>query len=96
MEALILLINSVINIYIWIVLGSVILSWLVAFNVLNTHNRFVFLVGDVLHKLTEPVLAPIRRLLPKLGGIDLAPLVLILLLMFLQNLVVRDLARAVL
>ena len=96
MEALILLLNSVINIYIWVVLGSVILSWLVAFNVVNTHNRFVFVVGDVLHKLTEPVLAPIRRLLPKLGGIDLSPLVLILLLMFLQNLVVRDLARAVL
>jgi YggT family protein len=96
MEALILLLNSVINIYIWVVLGSVILSWLVAFNVVNTHNRFVFVVGDVLHKLTEPVLAPIRRLLPKLGGIDLSPLVLILLLMFLQNLVIRDLAGAVL
>lgn len=96
MEALILLINSVINIYIWVVLGSVILSWLVAFNVINTHNRFVFIVGDVLHKLTEPVLAPIRRLLPNIGGIDLSPLALILLLMFLQNLVVRDLARAVL
>jgi YggT family protein len=96
MEAIILLLNSVINIYIWVVLGSVILSWLVAFNVVNTHNRFVFVVGDVLHKLTEPVLAPIRRLLPKLGGIDLSPLVLILLLMFLQNLVVRDLAGAVL
>lgn len=96
MEALILLLNSVINIYIWVVLGSVILSWLVAFNVVNTHNRFVFVVGDVLHKLTEPVLAPIRRLIPNIGGIDLSPLVLILLLMFLQNLVVRDLARAVL
>ena len=96
MEALILLLNSVINIYIWIVLGSVILSWLVAFNVVNTHNRFVFVIGDVLHKLTEPVLAPIRRLIPNIGGIDLSPLVLILLLMFLQNLVVRDLARAVL
>lgn len=96
MEALILLLNSVINIYIWVVLGSVILSWLVAFNVVNTHNRFVFIIGDVLHKLTEPVLAPIRRLIPNIGGIDLSPLVLILLLMFLQNLVVRDLARAVL
>ena len=96
MEALILLLNSVINIYIWIVLGSVILSWLVAFNVVNTHNRFVFVIGDVLHKLTEPVLKPIRRLIPNIGGIDLSPLVLILLLMFLQNLVVRDLARAVL
>jgi YggT family protein len=96
MMALIILVDTVLSLYIWVVVASVVLSWLVAFNVINTHNRFVYLVGDILHRLTEPVLAPIRRLIPTISGIDLSPLVLILVLMFLQNLVVRDLAHAVL
>ena len=59
---------------------------LVAFNVVNPHNRFVAMVGEFLYRITEPALAPIRRYLPSLGGLDLSPVVLILLLVFLRNL----------
>jgi YggT family protein len=62
------------------------MSWLIAFNVVNTRNRFVYTVADIAYKLTEPALRPIRRILPNLGGIDLSPLVLILLLGFIQRL----------
>tara|TARA_B100002003_G_scaffold208203_1_gene202783 strand:+ start:632 stop:1003 length:372 start_codon:yes stop_codon:yes gene_type:complete len=79
------LIASLIMLYFWMILIQVVMSWLVAFNVINTQNRFVYMVGDFLHKVTEPALGPIRRILPNLGGIDLSPVVLILLLIFLQN-----------
>lgn len=82
MHALYWLITTVIDLFVWIIILQVILSWLIAFNVVNTQNRFVYLVGDFLYRVTEPVLRPIRRVLPNLGGIDLAPLVLILLLFF--------------
>jgi YggT family protein len=83
------LLNTVINIYIWLLIAGAILSWLIAFNVVNTRNRFVYLVGDFLHRVTEPALRPIRRVLPNLGGVDLSPLVLILLLLFLQQVLAR-------
>lgn len=83
------LLNTVIDIYIWLLIAGAILSWLIAFNVVNTHNRFVYLVGDFLHRVTEPALRPIRRVLPNLGGLDLSPLVLILLLLFLQQVLAR-------
>jgi YggT family protein len=83
------LVNTVIELYIWVLIAGVILSWLVAFNVVNTHNRFVYAVGDFLHRITEPALRPIRRILPNLGGIDLSPLVLILLLLFVQQVLAR-------
>ena len=86
MTAFLNLIDNIVTIYIWILILSVILSWLVAFNVVNTSNRFVYVVGDFLFKVTEPVLRPIRRVLPNLGGIDISPVVLILLLYFLRNL----------
>ena len=62
------------------------LSWLVAFNVINTSNRLVYSIGDFLYRVTEPVLSPIRRVLPNLGGIDISPVILILLIYFLRNL----------
>jgi len=96
MYALINLITTVIDLYIWIILISVVLSWLVAFNVINTSNRIVYMIGDVLHRLTEPVLAPIRRILPNLGPVDISPVVLILLLYFVRNLIAYDVAPAVL
>ena len=96
MHALISLISSIITIYTWVVILHVVLSWLVVFNVVNTRNRFIFTVGDILYKLTEPVLGPIRRILPNLGGIDISPLVLLLLLIFVQNLLLDDLAPALL
>ena len=89
------LIGSVIQLYIWIVIVQVVLSWLVAFNVVNTRNRVIYVVGDVLYRLTEPVLGTIRRFLPSFGGIDLSPVVLILLLVFLKNLIVIDLGYAI-
>ena len=80
------LVSSIIMLYFWMILIQVVMSWLVAFNVINTQNRFVYTVGNFLHRITEPALGPIRRLLPNLGGIDLSPVVLILLLVFVQNL----------
>ena len=92
MYAIFWLIDTVIGLYITVVIVQVVLSWLVAFNVVNTRNRFVYLVGDLLYRLTEPALAPIRRFLPRFGGMDVSPVVLILVLYFLRVLLIRDLA----
>jgi YggT family protein len=86
MAAVLWLINSIINLFIVILIVQVIMSWLIAFNVVNTRNRFVYMVADIAYKITEPVLRPIRRIMPNLGGIDLSPVVLILLLGFIQRL----------
>lgn len=83
------LIIAVLQIYVWCLLISVILSWLVAFKVINTSNRFVYLVGDVLYRITEPALGRIRRFLPNMGGVDLSPVVLILLIIFVQEILTR-------
>ena len=87
MKSIFILLDSIIAIYIWIVIINAILSWLVAFNILNTQNRFVFSVLDTTYKLTDPILNKIRRFLPTFGSIDLSPVVLILFLMFIRNLV---------
>ena len=86
MKSIFFLVDSVINIYIWLIIINAILSWLVAFNVLNTQNRFVFAVLNATHQLTDPVLNKIRRFIPNLGSIDISPVVLILLLIFIRNL----------
>jgi YggT family protein len=96
MFALFNLIATVITIYIYVLVASAILSWLVAFNVINTSNRFVYMVGDFLYRVTEPALRPIRRFVPLLGGVDISPVVLILLLVFLRDFILIDLARAML
>jgi YggT family protein len=85
------LISTIITIYIWLLIASAIFSWLVTFNVVNTRNRVVFVIGDFLYKITEPALRPIRRILPSLGGIDLSPIVLILILFFLRDFILYDL-----
>jgi YggT family protein len=79
------LIDTLITLYIWILIASAVLSWLIAFNVVNTHNPIVANVGEFLYRVTEPALRPIRNLLPNLGGIDVSPVILILLLIFLQR-----------
>ena len=84
LDPLLQVIGIAINLYIWVVIISAILSWLVAFNVINTSNPFVSTLGDFLWRITEPALRPIRRILPNLGGIDISPVVLILLLYFAQ------------
>ena len=92
MKSLFLLIDSVINIYIWLIIINVILSWLVSFNILNTQNRFVFAILNATHQLTDPVLNKIRKFIPNLGSIDISPVVLILLLIFIRNLLFELLA----
>ena len=87
MKSIFILLDSIIVIYIWIVIINAVLSWLVAFNILNTQNRFVSSVLDTTYKLTDPALNKIRRFLPTFGSIDLSPVVLILFLMFIRNLV---------
>lgn len=87
MYSLLWLFDTIITLYVWILIASAILSWLVAFNVVNPHNQFVRSFGEFLWRVTEPVLAPIRRLLPNLGGIDISPVILIIGLYFIRNLV---------
>jgi YggT family protein len=86
MSAVLWLISSIINLFIFVLIVQVIMSWLIAFNVVNTRNRFVYMVADIAFKITEPVLRPIRRILPSFGGLDLSPIVVILLLGFIQRL----------
>ena len=92
MKSVLILFDNIVSIYIWILIINAIISWLVAFNVLNTSNRFVYSVLDVSYRLTAPPLNYIRRFLPNLGSIDISPVVLILALMFLRNLVRETLA----
>jgi YggT family protein len=77
----------VIDLYIWVIIASAILSWLVAFNVVNTSNRLVYTLAEGLYRVTEPALRPIRSVLPNLGGIDISPVILILVLLFIRDVV---------
>ena len=86
MKSLIFLISTVIDIYVWLLIASAVMSWLVSFNVVNTRNRAVHVISDFLWRVTEPALRPFRRFIPSLGGIDLSPVLLILLLMFFKSL----------
>ena len=86
MLSLAVLIDKVIDIYTWIVIAGAIMSWLVAFGVVNISNKFIRMVVDVLYRLTEPVLRPIRRILPNLGGVDISPVILLLGLFFIRSL----------
>ena len=83
--SLIRIINVALNLYLWCIIISAVLSWLVAFNVVNTSNKFVYMVGDFLYRITEPALRPIRQFMPNLGGIDISPLVLLLAVYFLRE-----------
>ena len=92
MHAIFWLIDTILSIYIMLVFAQVVLSWLVAFNVVNTRNRFVYLVGDFLYRVIEPALRPIRRMLPSFGGIDVSPMVLLVALYFIRLLLIQDIA----
>ena len=87
MKSIFILLDSIITIYLWIIIINAVLSWLVAFNILNTQNRFVFSVLDATYKMTDPALNRIRRFIPTFGSIDISPVILILFLMFLRNLI---------
>ena len=82
------LILTILDIYFYVILASVIMSWLIGFNVINGSNQYVRQIGYALHRLTEPLLGPIRRRLPDLGGIDISPIVLLLGLQFIKYLIV--------
>ena len=85
MKAIYFLAYELLNIYKWIVIANVIISWLVAFNVLNTQNRFVYSVLELTYRLTEPFLNKIRSFLPNLGTLDISPVILLVLIWFLQT-----------
>jgi YggT family protein len=87
MRSILWLIDTVITLYIYILIASAILSWLVAFNVVNMRNPVVAQIGEFLYRITEPALRPIRSILPNLGGIDISPIILILGLFFIRNLI---------
>ena len=94
MKSVLILFDSAVNIYLWILVINVILSWLVAFNILNTSNRLVYSILDVTYRLTDPLLRPKRNFLPNLGSIDISPIVLILLIIFIRNLIFEFFAPA--
>jgi YggT family protein len=86
MLSLLYIIDVVLELYMWCLIIAAILSWLSYGGVINTHNRFVYMVSDFLYRITEPALRPIRRFVPFVGGIDLSPVVLILLIFFVRSL----------
>ncbi len=87
MLAILNLFNTVVGFFIWAIILSALISWLIGFNIVNINNKLIYIIADFLNRLTEPFLSPIRRILPHLGGIDLSPVILILLLIFLKDLV---------
>ena len=88
MRALFEVIDIALSLYMWIVIAMAIFSWLVAFNVVNTRNQVVAMIGDFLYRITEPALRPIRNILPNLGGIDISPVILILLVILIENIII--------
>jgi YggT family protein len=88
MRALLDVIMAILNLYVWIIIASAVLSWLIAFSVVNTRNQLVYAIGNMLNQLTEPLLRPIRRYMPNLGAIDISPIILLLFIFFLQRVIV--------
>ncbi|MBN9222361.1 MAG: YggT family protein [Mesorhizobium sp.] len=96
MLALIQTIVMALDLYWWVIIASAIFSWLYAFNVVNSRNQFVGSIGNMLYRLTEPALRPIRRFMPDLGGIDISPIILLLILFFLRQFILTTVAPLVL
>ncbi|MGH6742248.1 MAG: YggT family protein [Bradyrhizobium sp.] len=89
MRAVLDIVMLVLQIYIWLLIAAAVLSWLIAFNVVNTRNPVVAAIADFLYRITEPVLRPIRGMMPNLGGIDVSPVLLILIILLIENIIVR-------
>ena len=85
MKSILILLDSVVSIYIWVLIINALLSWLIAFNVLNTSNRLVYSLLDISYKMTDPLLRPIRNFLPNLGGIDISPLIVFFILRLIRD-----------
>ena len=90
MRSILDVILLVLQLYVWLLIASAILSWLIAFDVVNTRNQIVATIADFLWRITEPVLRPIRSMMPNLGGIDISPVILILIIFFIQSVITRD------
>lgn len=89
MVSVLLLINMVLGLYAWVFIISAVTSWLIAFNIINTHHRVVGAIVDLLYRLTEPVLRPLRRVIPNLGGLDISPIVVLFAIWFIQDVIGR-------
>ena len=87
MRAILDIVLIVLDLYVWLLIASAILSWLIAFNVVNTRNQFVGSIAEFLYRITEPVMAPIRSRMPSFGGLDISPIIVILIIMFLQRVI---------
>jgi len=87
-------ISYLLTLYIYILIAAAVLSWLIAFNVVNARNPIVMTIGEFLYRITEPVLRPIRNMLPNLGGIDISPIIVILIIFFIQSVIIPNLAKA--
>ena len=88
MRAVLDIVLMVLDLYIYLLIASAILSWLIAFNVVNTRNQFVAAVAEFLYRITEPLLAPIRNIMPNLGGLDISPIILILIIVFIEKVII--------
>jgi YggT family protein len=89
MRALLDVILIVLQLYIYLLVAAAVLSWLIAFNVVNTRNQFVDMIGRFLYAITEPVLRPIRSVLPSMGGIDISPVILILIIILIERIIIQ-------
>ena len=87
MRAILEIILLVLDLYVYLLIASAILSWLVAFNVVNTRNPLVAGIAEFLYRITEPLLAPIRSFMPNFGGLDISPIIVILIIMFIQRVI---------
>jgi YggT family protein len=93
MLELLAFISYLLTLYIYVLIAAAVFSWLLAFNVVNARNPIVANIGEFLYRVTEPALRPIRNLLPNLGGIDVSPVILILLILFIQNVIISNIAK---
>ncbi len=93
MYALLATLSMILTLVWWVFLIMIIMSWLINFNVINTRNQFVAQVWRIINAITEPILKPIRRVIPPMGGLDLSPIVVFIIIFFLQNFIARDLPR---
>ena len=89
MRAMLDVILIALQIYVWLLIAAAVLSWLIAFNVVNTRNQFVATIGEFLYRITEPALRPIRSRMPNLGGIDISPVILILIIFLIERIIVH-------
>lgn len=94
MIELLAFISYLLTLYIYVLIAAAVMSWLIAFNIVNPNNQFVGIIAEFLYRITEPVLRPIRNMLPNLGGIDISPIIVILIIVFIQSVLIPNIARA--